>query len=100
MLRIRLELLRANSREGVDSLVRHLLVTLPGHSPSQEPDQELLRQWNLPYENKAEHKTLQSGGFMELLKVLLMWQDEPVYQKPPTLTVTSKEVARPAALAM
>ncbi len=78
VLRIRVELLRSNSREGVDQLVLHLLSTLPGHTPGEEPDPEIHRQKLQQAAVEIEQgKHQKSGGLLDVIKGLLMWVDTP-----------------------
>ena len=77
VLRIRIELLRSNSREGVDHLVLQLLSKLPGHTPGEEPDPVLQRQEIQEASVELDHEKHEAGGLMDVIKGLLMWVETP-----------------------
>ena len=78
VLRIRVELLRSNSREGVDDLVLQFLSKLPGHTSGEEPDPEIHRQELQHAAVEIEQgKHEESGSLLEVIKGLLMWVDTP-----------------------
>ncbi len=77
VLRIRVELLRSNSREGVDQLVLNLLSTLPGHTPGEEPDPEIQRQELQEAAVELDHEKHETGGLLDVIKGLLMWVETP-----------------------
>ncbi len=77
VLRIRIELLRSDSREGVDHRVLKLLSTLPGHTPGEEPDPEIQRQEAGEAAVELAHEKHEAGGLMDVIKGLLMWVETP-----------------------
>ena len=91
-LRIRLELLRSNSREGADSLVSHLLATLPGHGSVHEKDPQV----QLPsVGGPTEPEPAEPEGFMDIVKTLLMWVDPPVNRPNGNSPACGDETAPP-----
>jgi len=77
VLRIRVELLRSNSREGVDKLVLQLLSKLPGHTPQDEPDPEIRRLEMQEAAVELAQEKHETGGIFDVIKGLLMWVETP-----------------------
>ena len=93
VLRIRVELLRSNTREGTDHLVLQLLATLPGHTPAEEPDPELKRQKLQEAAADLAAEKHQAGGFLDIIKGLLMWVDTPEERVQETHAIKEESAA-------
>jgi len=73
VLRIRVELLRSHSAEGVESIVQQLLSKLPGSSPG-DPAQEANLKMATGERPDDRHA---AGGIMDVVRGLLMWVETP-----------------------
>jgi hypothetical protein len=98
VLRIKVELLRSHSPEGVDSIVQQLLSKLPGHSPAETPETSIPNQKLHEATMELEHEKHATSGLMGVVRGLLMWVETPAERAGENHAARTVEAAPSGAL--